>query len=374
MFDVRVNLYAALIARKGGGKNTAIKRARESLGIGSDVCSKFAAGGDTQLCLALGDRPKFNERGRRQGKDREPGPGKMLLLNNEISEMLKKSGIDASTLADRLCDFFDDNEFQKMVKAEVVTVNCRISWLGGVPATAEEPDRFRELFGAATNDGLYQRFIFGYGGDKKFNYRKWEPPPPTSRRNLDLEEGLARDYHGCTLVRSIHRDAEALKQKWITPLEENEGNARLDFLLLKVAVLTASANGEEEVSLECMRSAIAFMEWQLRLKEVFQIGMAKNLEAEFSTMATDAIHQINEKTGTYVKWRRLRHDRKWDNKYGASNVTRWMKALIESGGLVCPIETGENGKKKRKEGEVMARAYALQRAKARKAADNPSSE
>ena len=30
-------------------------------------------------------------------------------------------------------------------------------------------------------------------------------------------------------------------------------------------------------------------------------------------MAIDAIQRLNEKTGTYVKWRRtLRHDRKWD--------------------------------------------------------------
>ena len=105
MCGVRINLYAALIARKGGGKNTAIRRAKESLRIAAESCAKFAAGGDTQLCVALGDKPKMNERGIRDGKKREPGPRKMLLLNNEISEMLKKSGIDASTLADRLCDF-----------------------------------------------------------------------------------------------------------------------------------------------------------------------------------------------------------------------------------------------------------------------------
>ena len=295
MCGVRINLYTALIARKGGGKNTAIRRAKESLWIPPEGCSKFAAGGDTQLCVALGDKPKMNEKGNRDGKKREPGPRKMLLLNNELSEMLKKSGIDASTLADRLCDFYDDNEFQKMVRGDMVKVNCRISWLGGVPATVEEPDRFRELFGTSTNDGLYERFIFGYEGTRRFKHRKWERPMPPLQ-NGDLEDDIVMGVHGCTLVQSIHPDAEALKDEWISPREDEEGNTRLEFLLLKVAILAASANDEEEVSVPCMRAAIAFLEWQGKLKEVFQVGMAKNLEAEFDAMAIDAIQRLNEKT------------------------------------------------------------------------------
>lgn len=358
MCGVRINLYTALIARPGGGKNSAIRRAKASLWIGPESCPKFAAGGDTQLCVGLGDKPKVKEKGNRDGKKREPGPKKILLLNNEISEMLKKSGIDASTLADRLCDFYDDNEFQKMVRGEMVRVNCRISWLGGVPATVEEPDRFRELFGAATNDGLYERFIFGYEGSRRFKYRAWKPPLPPCE-NRELEDDIATGVHGCTLVHSIHPDAEALKDKWISPREEAAGNTRLEFHLLKVAVLTASANNEGEVSVPCMRAAIAFLEWQGKLKEVFQVGMAKNLEAEFDAMATDAIQRLNEKTGTYVKWKRLRHDRKWDGKYGASNVTRWMEAMIDSGSLICRIFRNEEGKGERDKGMVMTLQYAL---------------
>lgn len=360
MCGVRINLYTALIARKGGGKNTAIKRAKESLGIGPDICSKFAAGGDTQLCVALGDRPRRRKgKGSDDGENRAPGPGKMLLLNNEISEMLKKSGIDASTLADRLCDFYDDNEFQKMVRGEMVKVNCRISWLGGVPATVEEPDRFRELFGASTNDGLYERFIFGYEGRRRFKYRRWEPPcPPPDRWDLEPEEELSMENFGCTLVRSIHPDAEALKDEWVSPREEREGSTRLEFLLLKVAVLTASANDEKEVSVPCMRAAIAFLEWQDRLKEVFQVGMAKNLEAEFDAMAVDAIQRLNEKNGGYAKWRRLSHDRKWNDRYGASNVGRWMEALMESGSLVFHMYRDEQGKVQKDKRKVMTFEYA----------------
>jgi hypothetical protein len=374
MCGVRINLYTALIARKGGGKNTAIRRAKESIRIPQESCSKFAAGGDTQLCVALGDKPKVNEKGNRDGKKREPGPQKMLLLNNEISEMLKKSGIDASTLADRLCDFYDDNEFQKMVRGEMVKVNCRISWLGGVPATVEEPDRFRELFGAATNDGLYERFIFGYEGSRRFKYGGWEPPPPPPQEYRELEDDIATGVHGCTLVHSIHPDAVALKDEWISPREEEAGNTRLEFLMLKVAILAASANNEVEVSLPCMRAAIAFLEWQGRLKEVFQVGMAKNLEAEFDAMVIDAIQRLNEKTGTYVKWRRLRHDRKWNDKYGASNVTRWMEAMIDSGSLICRMWKDENGEPQKDKSKVMTFDYARKSGWVRDAAENPNDE
>ena len=372
MCGVRVNLYTALIARKGGGKNTAIRRAKESLWIPPESCSKFAAGGDTQLCVALGDKPKVNEKGIRDGKKREPGPKKMLLLNNEISEMLKKSGIDASTLADRLCDFYDDNEFQKMVRGKMVKVNCRISWLGGVPATAEEPDRFRELFGTSTNDGLYERFIFGYEGGRRFKYGRWEPPSPPPQESRELEDDIATGVHGCVLVRSIHPDAVALKDEWVSPREDREGNTRLEFVLLKVAILAASANDEGEVSVPCMRAAIAFLEWQGKLKEVFQVGMAKNLEAEFDAMVTDAIQRLNEKNGTYVRWKRLRHDRKWNGKYGASNVSRWMGALLSSGSLICRIWKDENGEPQKDENKVMTLEYARKRGRARDVTDNPS--
>lgn len=363
MCGVRINLFTALIARKGGGKNTAIKRAKESLCLGPESCKKFAAGGDTQLCVALGDSPKKHEKGMHGSKERVSGPRKMLLLNNELSEMLKKSGIDASTLADRLCDFYDDNEFQKMVRGDMVNVNCRISWLGGVPATAEEPDRFRELFGTSTNDGLYERFIFGYS-PKRFKHRKWARPI-SPLQNCDLADDIAMGVHGCTLVQSIHPDAEALKDEWICPREDEEGNTRLEFLLLKVAILTASANNEVEVSVPCMRAAIAFLEWQCSLKEVFHVGMAKNLEAEFDAMAIDAIQRLNEKTGTYVKWRRLRHDRKWNDKYGASNVTRWMEAMIDSGSLICPIFKNEEGKREKDKGKVLTLQYALKTGRVR---------
>jgi hypothetical protein len=340
MAGARVNLYVTLISRPGGGKNVAIDRALKTMRLEwQQDYIKFTAGGDTQLTLALGDRPKLNANGNRKGNERTPGPAKMLIVNNEMTEVMKKTTLESSALAPRLCDFFDDRQFEKRIGKEKVSVDCRLSWLGGIPASVEKPDRFRTLFGDEANYVLYSRFIFGYGG-VKFNYKQsksWTAPlPETNIETLDNEyDHVARTLHGCTFVKSLHPEAETMFEEWLDLQERMEkDDTRLDHLPLKIGVLTASANDEEEVSPACMAAALKFMDWQLEIKKVFKAGEAKNLEAEFDAMVVEKVDRKNRETNDFVLWRRLRTNCKWDNAYGASNVDKWMAALLESGSLV----------------------------------------
>jgi hypothetical protein len=73
-----------------------------------------------------------------------------------------------------VCDFWDDNQYVYPTgKHGVISVDCRLHWIGGVPATAENPTRFTELFDSETSHGLYDRLLIGYSKEK-FNYRPWE--------------------------------------------------------------------------------------------------------------------------------------------------------------------------------------------------------
>lgn len=97
----------------------------------------------------------------------------------------------------------------------------------------------------------------------------------------------------------------------------------------KVAVLSATANGDREISFECVTAALELMKWQQRLKSVFRIGNAleRSLDAQFCDTALAAMQQAGAEQRS-VSWKRLAHDRKWVRRFGASIVNRGLTELV----------------------------------------------
>jgi hypothetical protein len=238
-----------------------------------------------------------------------------------MSDVLKMTGLENSTLASRLCDLWDDPEFQYPTKDYVIDVNCRLSWIGGVPCTAENPTRFTELFDSETSHGLYDRLYLGYS-EARFNYKPWEPP------------SVAVDYDDYTVhtppyVESVEPAAQAIYDAW-KPWGES---TRAKQLCLKVAVITAMMNHERTVGEECMKCAVKFMEWQMKLKKVFQPGEAVNDAARLRVIILDAMKQKCE-PGKYINLMRLAHDRKWAAKFGDWLVKTTISNLVDMKELV----------------------------------------
>jgi hypothetical protein len=356
MCGTRINTYIALIAKPEGGKNQAIERAIVMTDIRSNVdYMKATPGGDAQLAALLGDKWC----GKKGSKDRVPGPRKMGLINGEMTDMLKKTSIDNSVLASKMCNLWDDNEDIKPTKEGFITINCRVSWLGGIPADLERPERFAELFSSESNYGLYPRFIFGYSG-VAFNYRHWEHPSRVGETVITLDDAvneLARLHNGgVTIVSSFHPDAQAMYDGW-NPAVSSIGRLRQN--LMKVALLTASANDDEEVNADCMAKAILFMEWQLKIRDVFKPSEAEagNKEAVFTNLLLPALEQKGA-TKEFVSWRRISLDRKWDRKIDAGLQYRTVENLIKLGRLIQEEVTDDSdasGKKKKKTMKVKIR-------------------
>jgi hypothetical protein len=339
MCGVRTNIYGGLIAPPESGKNVTIDRALETLELARGIDYKKAApAGDTQLAVILGDEAC----GKRGSKDRKPGPIRMLLVNNEMTDVLKKTGVENSTLASKLCDLWDDPYFEKIVNKEKVTVNCRLSWIGGIPASEDNTARFSQLFGAETNFGLYPRFIFGYT-TKGFNYRPWTHKTEAATVSLDYTDGMQTNLdplsNTVVFVESISPEADKMHQDW-APVCEHPG--RIKYNALKVAVLTASANRETVVSAECMAAAIRFMEWQIQIRQTFQTGEALNQGAECRDVILKALKSVGA-AHEFVSWRVVAHNRKWGEKYGDWMVKTTIENLVEAGELVYrKITAGED--------------------------------
>jgi hypothetical protein len=353
MCGARLNLYCALVVKPGGGKNEAIRRALAMLELTQGLDYKMSApGGDAQLVGLLGDRAS----GKKADRERIPGPKKILLICNEIGDMLRKTGIDNSTLASRMCDFWDCSEYDKPTgkNGEVTHVDCRISWLGGLPASVEQPEKFSELFGGETNFGLYPRFIYGYSG-VKFNYRDWEPPSKRTIRDSALEsEEDAAEYltyfsnNHLTVVQTISEEAMKLYDAW-EPGGDHEG--RLRYNAKKIAVLKACFNGEDVVSSSRMEQAIRFMEWQIKFRETFKPGVAK--EANREAWFTEHLIPALERAGAckqFVSWRRISLRNHWDEKIDAGVQIRTVENLVKLGRLIeRPEEEDESKRRSRRQ-------------------------
>jgi hypothetical protein len=335
MCGARVNIYGCLIVPPGGGKNETMRRAVSVTGLlpgtGGDY-SKTAPGGDAQLIGLLGDRAS-----RKKGEEgRIPGPRKLLLITHEIGDVLAKTGIDNSTLASRLCDFWDESEYDKTVGKDTIHVDCRLSWLGGLPAGADNPEKFSEFFGGQTNFGLYPRFIFGYA-DGKYVHSDWEAPARSTVVTPVSEEDAAEALstfgnNDVTVVRNISPEAQRMYDAW-TPTGDDAG--RIKYNGKKIAILKACFNHESQVSELRMGQAIKFMQWQMRLRETFRPGTAKesNKEAWFTEHLLPALERAGART-KYVDWRRISLRNHWDLRIDPNVQLRTIEALAKIGRLV----------------------------------------
>jgi hypothetical protein len=348
----RINFYVALLAVVGGGKNVAIKRAREILDLNREYWMLTEPGGDKQLLGLIGDTV-VKLKGR--PPERIPGPRKMLIISNEMNTVVKKMGISNSSLASTLTDLWDENRKVSPGSGTIPThnVNCRLSWIGGVPIDKDSPEEFAETFGRETGNGLMSRLVFGYSG-VKFNYKRWEPPLNTVKAaqcvvtELDMERVKAEckdKYKGTTedegvaelaALREVDPTLPEHLEKQIDEWEPENGDARTKYHLHKLIMLTSHANKDREVTQECVNAAMEFMRWQVRIKEVFKIGIAPqhSLEAQFAEACLSALERkridSNEKA---ISWTRLGHDLKWSKKFSPRNVAQGIQNLVTAGEL-----------------------------------------
>lgn len=349
MLDTRINLYIALIAHVGGGKNVAMERARKMLGLGrmGDRWEPLTAASDRGLMNAVGDKP-----GKKRSDPRIPGPRKMLLMTNEMSEMLKKASIEKSTLSGTLCDLWDQNEKKIADRNGVQSCDCRVSWIGGIPVAKERPEDFTETFGSETARGLLSRIILGYSA-VKFSYRHWDPPAQETRVPSPGDYDFAGDFEAPAVSRMSDR-AQRMYDAWDTAADDS---GRLKYNLMKVALLTASCNKDPEVTPECLAAAIGFMEWQCRLREVFKPSVALDTaEAKFAEQAMVTFVRKGGQSHA-INWKRIANDRKWGDRFGDRLVASGIRWMIETGRIYPEVVEDDDGKKKKSKHWIRVRVF-----------------
>src|SRR5439155_22754899 len=113
--------------------------------------------------------------------------------------------------------------------------------------------------------------------------------------------------------------------------------------LKRIALLTAMANGDTEVTLFCLKSAELFMLWQMHLKMFFKHGTAERTSpGELSNLILDTLRRIDQQ-GSYerspviddrvqINLARVIRNNNWA-RFGIEAVERTIKSLIKTGQL-----------------------------------------
>jgi hypothetical protein len=125
---------------------------------------------------------------------------------------------------------------------------------------------------------------------------------------------------------------------------------------VRVAVITASCNGDSGITRECMEAALRFAEWQERVLKVYQPATSDDKFDMFVAEVEAALRE--EQKGRpgdyYIRWRDLALKHHWYRTYSRA-ITPMKKMLIQEELLMVhkTIEgEGENKKVVRNEGLV----------------------
>ena len=179
MDGAKINLYVCLLALVGAGKDTAIKRALNVLGIEGNqlIYTSYAPSGERSIAMLLGDK----QTGTKNAPITTPGPLRHCIVTTELEDTLAKSRGETSSVLQAMQHYWDhNNKTYSDAKKGVQKVNCRLSWLTALPVGNDEisTDAFRLAFGEHTSHGIVDRMFFGFS-ERKFDGRRsrnWEVP------------------------------------------------------------------------------------------------------------------------------------------------------------------------------------------------------
>jgi hypothetical protein len=309
--SVRPTLYTCLMGSPGRGKSRVTSRLGALLSLATTVLKKQTPGSDRGLFEILG-----------ASKKDIPELTSVCLLQDELRNLLRKGQIQGSTLNQTLCTLFYEDEAGCADKKGVLTVNVRLSLLGLL--AVESPSEFSELFGSESQAGLFSRFIL-------------VPEPPT----WDWDDKWIPDetplrISANTRTRIPDWCWDRLKE-WRAE-GDGKDRGRLGEIAMRVALISACANGDALITVECLEAALRFGEWQESVRQAYKAGVAETLEARCTSAIIDALEAAgvdeDTKLPNWVKIRPIRQAKNWDKKIGVPLLHRVLAAMRSPGGPI----------------------------------------
>lgn len=325
-WSVRPTLYSILLGRVGEGKSVMIDRALGSLTLAPNSLKSIIPASDKGL-QKIFPAPEAPE------ADLMNTPT-VLLHSDEAIITFKKIAIGGSTLAPTFCTLYYKDEAGSADKTGEYKISVRLNMLGAVPCDSVED--FTAVFGAELLAGLYSRMIICPGPEEDWRWdRRWRPNSvqriPTKVIFPDFAHAACDAWEAAGKALGLRR-------------------GRLADIARRVALISASANGDKTITPECITAALKFAEWQEKVKDIYRPSTALNKEAECANAILDTIKNAMalHANGTpmmssgkpivhadgWFNWRLLDRAKGLSRKYGGL-VTRSRSALTVANLLIA---------------------------------------
>jgi hypothetical protein len=152
-----------------------------------------------------------------------------------------------------------------------------------------------------------------------------------------------------------------MMRQWVESAPDKD-RGRLGEIASRVALISASANGDKAIASQGIAAAIAFAEWQESVRARYKAGVALTLDAQ---LTTDVLNYFEHPKliGKFQNLRVAIRRMKWELKYG-DKIMRVVRALVQSGSLEAEYEEDDDGKPAKKKPTGFFRAPDEARAEA----------
>jgi hypothetical protein len=333
---IHPTMYVALLGDKGAGKSTVMRRAKQMLRVQPDDLqgAPNSDRGLIQLFRAGLDR-----------KDPAPPVSGGCIVADEMRELMSKMAIKGSTLQQKLCELWSSDYLDATDRNGTLAMRARVSILGNLKI--KDRDEFSTLFGAATQDGFFDRMVLVPGPESWDFDWEWTVPGQSSMDLTGEVEDLI-DYQPPKPTGEVTVPSAifALLKSWEAEHKAQDVRpGRLGEIALRNAIISASANGDKEVTEECMTAALAFADWQMQVRRVYTAGEAENDGAKVTGLILNAFDELEaaDRIGKpicvggrpilqkgWVDFRLLQHKKNWHKRYSAAMVNSTIRSLVES--------------------------------------------
>lgn len=221
----------------------------------------------------------------------------VILCLDEFKHFISKSGIKASTLLECLSTLFEKNDYSSVISQKENEIrNGHLSLLAASTKETYERCWEREF----TDIGLNNRiFLVSGSGSRKFSIPK--TIPDQVKRNLvkEIFDVIKLVGEGLTLI--IDKDALGLYDDWYHNKRAKSVHAkRLETYAMRLMILIAVSDGLRNIDLATVQKTIMLVDWQLKLRMLFDPIDADNKVAKLEIKIRRLL-ELGQKNKRYLR-------------------------------------------------------------------------
>ena len=257
----------------------------------------------------------------------------VVLFYDELSTLIKKAGIEKSTLKDRLLEIYESAKFQNVIKSRKDNYNIepRTYTVSLIACTTDAKFQSQWSVVSSDDDGFNDRFFFLYQPEQLRQLTSYvavdtlESAKAARKTRQLIDKALNQKIYEISNPQQINEFNDLCKQNRVVHRME------------KMALFFAVDLGRDEIDEDCVERAIAISKYEMAVKEYVKTFESHTVEG----MLQNNMIQILQRFGGTMSLREFQKQNH-PTRYG---LALWRRAYNEMvlGGWIREDGTGKRG-------------------------------